>query len=1125
MATQLDNRRRMALTASFVIALGLPSASFARQSSLPGRPTGLTVDSLVQPLGIDSPKPLLGWKLQDPTSGAAQTAYRVVVSTHRNANGTLTGDVWDSGRVLSTQSLHIAYAGKDLRASTRYYWQVRVWGKDGKPYPISAPTWWETGLLTPTAWTANWIGYEQPELTAVRHSGAIWIANAAVPGPDPKVDTTHDFRHSFKLDKPVKRAMLYTTGEDTVAAWLNDVQVMRAQPLTPYKHMPWQTYFSGDVTSAIHDGNNQLSIGVTHYLGTGDPMSSQMPMSACLYILFQDGTSMVVTSAGRGWKAALNAPEGWQISGFNDASWQAAVPYSPKPSPTSETDLPDPTPTGPAMLLRHSFSEVKPIASARLYATALGAYKFHVNGKVVGDQILSPGWMDFRQHIPYQVYDITADLKSGPNAIATYLAPGWYSTPLKWQRRSNNYGDTPPAVKAQLRIEHTDGSIEWIATDETWKADVSPILFSEIYDGETYDARRVQPGWDTPNFNDTNWKAVAIVAPHEPKIVAQDFEPIREEKVLTAKAITNPSPGVYIYDFGQNMSGVPRLTLHGKRGDDIKLRFAEVLNPDGSLYTDNLRTAKATDHMILAGSAIETYQPQFTYHGYRYIEVSGLALKPDLAAVRAVVFHTAAPFTAQFSSGDSMVNKLWSNILWGQRSNFIGVPTDCPQRDERLGWTADAQVFWRTASYNMDLDNFTRKFSADLRGTQVGTTKYGIIAPGTSKPNDGYGAGWSDAGVIIPWTGWMQTGDTRLVDENWDAMESYLATIRDENPDHLFRKNFGIPFGDWLTPTQTTPEDLIATAYWAYDVTLMKQMAAATGRSAKAAEYAALFDKIRAAFIRAYVHPDGFVGELDNFPSIPPPTVHPEPVDPNKPKAMVETQTGYVLALYVGLVPDDLRVAATDKLVQKIKDNHWLLGTGFLGTPYLLEVLSGNGHSDLAYRLLLNRQYPSWGYLIDHGATTTWERWNGDRMLGDPAMNSYNHYAYGAVDAWIYSYGAGIDGSVADAGFHTIYLHPHFDMRMGNMNLSYESSYGKIISNWKMAETSVVWTVTIPPNTTGILPVEATNATAWTLDGTPLANSKRIHPDGANTYRLPSGTYTFHARAVPGGIGAIAPSE
>jgi alpha-L-rhamnosidase len=341
-------------------------------------------------------------------------------------------------------------------------------------------------------------------------------------------------------------------------------------------------------------------------------------------------------------------------------------------------------------------------------------------------------------------------------------------------------------------------------------------------------------------------------------------------------------------------------------------------------------------------------------------------------------------------------------------------------------------------------------------------------------------------------------------------MQEYLATIQKENPDYLWRKNFGIPFGDWLTPTKTTPEDLIATAYWAYDVTLMKQMAAASGRTEQAAEYGALFEKIKAAFIKAYVRPDGFVGSVDAFPSIPPPTITPEAEGTSAAPKVIETQTGYVLALYVDLVPKELRAAAAEKLIEKIKENHWLLGTGFLGTPYLLEVLTDTGHSDVAYRLLLNRDYPSWGYLIDHGATTTWERWNGDQMRGDPSMNSYNHYAYGAVAEWMYRYGAGVDALAADAGFHAIYLHPNFDARLGKLDFSYESRYGTITSRWKIQGSSAEWNITIPPNTAADLALDATNGSAYTIDGLPISASHKVQAAGANSYRLPAGSYSFH---------------
>jgi alpha-L-rhamnosidase len=762
--------------------------------------------------------------------------------------------------------------------------------------------------------------------------------------------------------------------------------------------------------------------------------------------------------------------------------------------------------------LRRTFQATKPVASARLYATALGAYKLSINGKTIGDQIMAPGWTDFRERVMYQAYDVSPDVKSGENAIAALLAPGWYSTPLQWYGQGFNYGKTPPALRAQLRIEYRDGTVDWVLSDESWKADISPILTAEIYNGETYDARKQQAGWNSPAFDDSKWHTVEVIEPKETQIVWQYFQPIRAEKILEPKKVTNPSPGVYIFDFEQNFSGVARLRASGPAGTDVKLRFAEILNPDGTLYTDNLRTAKATDHFLLAGNGIEEFEPSFTFHGFRYVEVSGLRTAPALADLKGVVFHTDAPFTAALKTGSPMLNQLWSNILWGQRSNFVGVPTDCPQRDERLGWSADAQVFWRTATYNMDLTAFTRKFGTDLRGTQVGTDMYGIFAPGTSTPNPGYGTGWSDAGVIIPWTSWIQTGDKKIVEQNWDAMEKYLAAIESANPDYLWKKNYGIPFADWLAPEGTTPVDMIATAYWAYDATLMSEMAHDLGNTAGEQKYKDIFEKIKIAFNKAYVRPNGFVG------GVPPPAVFPSGVDRKLSDQPVETQTGYVLALHMNLLPDSLRLAAAQRLLDRLEANHWRLATGFLGTPYLLSALTDTGHADVAYRLLLSTEYPSWGYLVDHGATTMWERWNGDQMRGDPSMNSYNHYAYGAVADWIYRYAAGIDTTPTDPGFHTIYLHPNFDKRLGSLDFSYDSTYGPIHSAWSIIGDKAKWNLTIPANTTGRLSLPPAQAQSFKLDGKPLAENGKLHAlpkqGDVTDYEVPAGSYRFEV-AVP----------
>jgi alpha-L-rhamnosidase len=478
-----------------------------------------------------------------------------------------------------------------------------------------------------------------------------------------------------------------------------------------------------------------------------------------------------------------------------------------------------------------------------------------------------------------------------------------------------------------------------------------------------------------------------------------------------------------------------------------------------------------------------------------------------------LVIHTDAPWTVKLETGSSMLNQLWSNILWGQRGNFVGLPTDCPQRDERLGWMGDAQVFWRAASYNMDLAAFSRKFAADMRGTQAGSAFYGIYSPGTVRSHEESAAGWSDAGVIIPWTSWLQTGDTTIIEQNWDAMEKYLNAILAENPDYLWAHDYGEPFGDWLSPEGKTDETLIATAYWAYDTTLMQQMALATGRTEVAHRYAELFDRIRAAFQKRFVGDDGFIAGADNSAS-----QFGVINNPNAKSQGGDTQTGYVLALHMNLLPENLRAAAAKRLVDKIEGNHNLLGTGFLGTPYLLEELTKAGYQKLAYTLLLNTNYPSWGYMVTHGATTMWERWNGDQMRGDPSMNSYNHYAYGAVADWIYRYAAGIDAMPADPGFHTIVLHPMFDARLGHLSFDYDSAFGPIHSDWTVNGSTAVWHVTIPANTTGWLPLSSAAVTRYKLDGAALAGSRTVTAatrNGQSGFELAAGSYSFEVKLEP----------
>jgi alpha-L-rhamnosidase len=1101
-----------------VTAVSAACLAPAAVQQAPGRPLRLKCDSLVNPLGIDSSAPEFSWQLQDARRGARQTAYRLEVASSPTLLQAGKADVWDSGKVESSQSVAVQYGGPALQAEHRYYWRVTVWDQDGKAYPVSNVSFWETGLMG-EAWAAEWIGYELQEHRMIREADAAWITIPPSSDAPSKGDSLRGYRLHFEVQqKPLAHADLFVTGQDAPSVWLNDKQVLSAPKLQASGRLPWKHYTQADVTSDLQSGGNLLSIAIIRYATSREEKypGDQAPMSATLFVKHTDGSIEIFKTGEGNWKSAFNPSDDWFLAHYDDGSWLAPVAFV-EPRAARGQPLARPWPTGPVKMLRRAFDVSSPVKSARLYATALGAYKFYVNGQQVGDEVLAPGWMDYREHVAYQAYDVTALMKHGANALGALLAPGWYTTPLQWVGQGYNYGDTPPALRAQLRIEHADGSVQWVLTDRSWKADASPIVSAEIYDGETYDARKVQPGWNTADFSDAKWHQADIIRPHAVTIVAQSFQPIREEKVLAAESIISPKPGVYIFDFGQNMAGVARIRVQGPSGTDVRVRFAEVLNPDGTLYVENLRTAKATDHLILAGHGTEEYEPSFTFHGFRYAEITGLPSKPAADALKAVVLHTDAPFAVELKTGSAVINQLWSNILWGQRSNFIGVPTDCPQRDERLGWTGDAQVFWRAASYNMDLAAFSRKFAGDLRGTQVGTAMYGIYAPGTGASNPGHAAGWSDAGVIVPWTSWLQTGDTAIIQQNWDGMEKYLAEIEAENPNYLWRKDYGIAFGDWLSPEGTTAEDLIATAYWAYDADLLRQMAHAVGKSADEKHYAELFEKIKSAFNAAYVRPDGFVG------AIPPPPVLPTGMS-NKPlpKVPVDTQTGYVLALHMNLLPKSLRAEASKRLADKIISNGGRLGTGFLGTPYLLSVLTDNGQVDLAYRLLLNTEYPSWGYLVEHGATTMWERWNGDQMRGDPEMNSYNHYAYGAVVDWIYRYAAGVDAVSSDAGFHTISLHPNFNARLGHVDFSYESPFGTVRSAWSVSGQRVNWTVSIPPNASAELPVSAGMAGALKLDRKPLADTHFKFKTRANetVYELPAGIYTFEAPLPSAGVGA-----
>ncbi|HEX6709738.1 MAG TPA: glycoside hydrolase family 78 protein [Rubrobacter sp.] len=751
----------------------------------------------------------------------------------------------------------------------------------------------------------------------------------------------------------------------------------------------------------------------------------------------------------------------------------------------------------PSPYLRKEFSLEKPIRRAGLYAPARGVFELSINGTRVGKDVLAPGWTDYDRRVQYQTYDVTPLLADGPNALGAVLGDGWFSGFVGFdpKHRGALYGARPQLL-AQLDVEYEDGSTESIATDDSWRCSTGPILFSDLLMGESYDARKEMPGWNEPGFDDSAWFGVDAEEIGDPNLVAQPDEGIRVTEEVQAKTVTEPRDGAYVFDMGQNMVGWVRLRVEGEDGTEVTLRHAEALNPDGTIYTTNLRSARATDRYVLAGDGEEVFEPRFTFHGFRYVEVTGYPGEPTLGAVTGRVVHSATPPTGSFECSSQMVNELQENILWGQRGNFLSVPTDCPQRDERLGWMGDAQVFVRTAAFNMDVAAFFEKWMADVEDAQSSEGAFPDVAPllkGSGLIDLRWGApAWGDAGVIVPWTIYRTYDDTRIVERHYDAMTRWMEYLYEGNPNFLRKNRMGNNYGDWLSPRgDHTPKHLLATAYWAYDARLMAEMAEATGRPEDARKYGDLNERIKAAFNEAYVSPDG--------------------------KIEGDTQTCYLLALHMDLLPEELRSTAADHLVRTIERENWHLSTGFAGVGYLCPVLTETGHTDVAYRLLNNETYPSWGYTIRNGATTIWERWDGwteENGFQSPNMNSFNHYSLGSVGEWLYRYVAGLD--LGAPGYGRIVIRPRPGGGLTHARGEYDSVRGRISSAWKIEDDRFVLEVTIPPNTTATVHVPVEEEVSE--GGRPVEEAEDVEVlsagAGETVLAVGSGRYEFAGRVV-----------
>jgi alpha-L-rhamnosidase len=880
----------------------------------------LTIEHKKNPIGIDAVKPRFSWKVDGSQRNLKQSAYSIRVATDDKFSSS--GTVWQSGKILSDESVLISYSGQVLKSGQRYYWQVKIWDNKKNESKWSETAFWEMGLLSSSEWKAKWI-----EL-------------------------------------------------------------------------------SGDT-----------------------------------------------------------------------------VRYSPSPH------------------FRKEFAITKPVKKASVYVTSHGFYELHMNGKKVGDQVLTPGWTVYGKRLQYQVYDVTYQVINGANAIGAVLGDGWYRGTLAWGNNWASYGKKL-GLLFQLKIIYADGTESLIVSDDTWKGyNDGAIRMNDIYNGETYDARRKVTGWNLPGYNDRNWMNVSIGNYSNDNLIASEGSPVRKIQEIKPVKIFRTPKGSLIVDMGQNMVGWVRLKVKGEKGTVVTLRHAEVMDKFGEFYTTNLRAAKCQLTYTLAGAGDETYEPRFTFMGFRFVEVNGFPGDLTTDNITGIVVHSDMALTGSFECSNPLLNQLQHNILWGQKGNFVDVPTDCPQRDERLGWTGDAQAFCRTAAFNMDVSSFFTKWLKDLSADQKPGGEVPDVIPDiltkkgslTTQPS----AGWGDVAVITPWTMYLVYGDRLFLENQYPSMKAWVEYIRKKAGEGLIWKG-GSKYGDWLfyhPPINSHPEpdghtepDFIATAFYAYSTRLLSMAAKELGKTEDEKYYTELFSKIKNVFVNEYVTPAGRVG--------------------------TNSQTSYVLALMFDLLPDHLRQNAAQFLVNDIKSRRNHLSTGFLGTSYLCHVLSGMGFTDVAYDLLLQETYPSWLYPVKMGATTIWERWDGqktDSTFQDAGMNSFNHYAYGAIGDWMYRISAGIE--TKSPGYKHIVIQPHPTKRLTFAKASFESPYGTISSGWERKDNTIIIKVRIPANASATIILPSNDVFKVTESGKTLSGNNdftNVRNAGSTiSFEAGSGEYLF----------------
>jgi alpha-L-rhamnosidase len=1018
-----------------------------------------------------------------------QTAYQVLVASTPQRLAQDQGDLWDSGRVASDRSIHVVYAGKPLGSHQACYWKVRAWTGAGDPSPWSTSAQWSMGLLTAADWHAKWIGHDEPPVSDRPPVATRWIW---APGGKPAVSApigTVGFRRTLTLpaDRTVKKAVCWMSADNTFQLFVNGRRLGAGNN--------FHQFTSINLTEQLHAGDNCLAVLAINAGEAPNPAG----LIGLVRVEFTAGEPLVLKT-DRGWRCVRRPTAECVRPQFDDARWAAAQELGDNGiKPWGQVHEPRDNQL-PARMLRRDFTLAKPVQRATAYVCGLGLFELRLNGQKVGDHVLEPALTEYEKHVTYVTFDVTAQLRTGANAVGVILGNGRFFAP-RLAVPTNTRGFGYPKLLLQIRVEHADGSVSEIVSDADWKLTTAgPIRANNEYDGEFYDARLEQEGWDRPGFAAAAWQSAQLVAAPGGTLVAQSIEPIRVTQSLRPLSVKEVRPGVYIFDMGQNMVGWCRLAVSGPAGTQVSLRHAEILRDDGMLDVENLRSAQVTDVYVLKGQGREVYQPRFTYHGFRYVEMIGYPGRPSLETIQGQVVHDAVRPAGKFACSNPLLNRIYENIRWGVRGNYRSIPTDCPQRDERQGWLGDRSAESKGETYLFDVAALYSKWIGDMDDAQKPSGSVPDVAP-AYWPIYSDNVTWPSSLIIIPGSLYQQYGDTEVLAKHYPAMKRWIDYMSGFITHGIQPRD---QYGDWCVPPESpelihskdparrTAKEILGTTYFYYDLRRMADYAVLLGKPADAQQFQAQAETLKTALNAKYF--DAQKCQYDNG-----------------------SQTSSVLPLAFDMVPPEQRAKLFEILVGKIvQQTHGHIGTGLIGGQWLMRVLSDNGRPDLAYHLAAQRSYPSWGYMADHGATTVWELWNGD--TADRAMNSGNHVMLvGDLTIWLYEYLAGIRPDPARPAFQQIVLRPCPVGDLEFVEAAYDSIHGPITSRWRIAGGEFQWEFTIPVNTRATVYVPTTDSASVSEGDRPAAQAPGVAASkpspGAAVFTLGSGHYRFRAKA------------